>query len=194
MIMKKLGFIRYNSPVVLTFAFVSLAVLILDFITGGKTTALLFCVYNSPLTNPFTYPRMFLHVLGHANLEHYMNNILLMLVIGPPLEEKYGSRALLMSIAITALVSGVFQFVFFPHTALLGASGIVFMMIVMSSLAGFREGSVPLTLILVVVFYLGNEIISGIISADNVSQLTHVIGGVCGAVIGWYLSKRRLRR
>jgi len=57
--------------------------------------------------------------------------------------------------AVTALVTGLVQFIFFPHSALLGASGIVFMMIVLSSFTESRGGGIPITLILVVIFYLG---------------------------------------
>ena len=73
--------------------------------------------------------------------------------------------------------------------ALLGASGVVFMMIVMSSLAGTKEGKLPLTLILVLLLYLGGEILDGLTKQDNVSQLTHVIGGLCGAFLGLSLRK-----
>lgn len=149
--------IQYNSPVILTFVFVSFAVLILSWATGGKSTTLLFCVYRSSLLDPLGYLRIFLHVLGHASFAHYINNILLLLVVGPPLEEKYGSRAILISIAITAFISGVVQVAFFPQSALLGASGIVFMMILMSSLSGMKDGRIPLTLILVAILYLGSE-------------------------------------
>ena len=65
--------------------------------------------------------RLFTHVLGHAGYSHYMGNMLLLLLVGPPLEEKYGSRTLLLTIAVTALVTGLAQFIFFPQTALLGA-------------------------------------------------------------------------
>ena len=47
-----------------------------------------------------------------------------------------------------------------------------------------RDGYIPITLILVLVLYLGNEIVDGLVLNDNVSQLTHIIGGVCGAVLG----------
>ena len=40
----------------------------------------------------------------------------LLLVVGPPLEEKYGSRRLLGCILFTALASGMVQFIFFPGT------------------------------------------------------------------------------
>ena len=189
--MKKLH-IQYNSPVVLSFALLSLAALLLGRLTGGWTTHTLFCVYRAPLTDPFTYIRMVGHVLGHAGYAHYISNMTLLLVIGPPLEEKYGSGRLLGCILFTALVSGLVQFLFFPDSALLGASGIVFMMIVLSSFTESRGGGIPITLILVVIFYLGGEIIDGIRNTDSVSQLTHVVGGVLGMIFGFlYRGGRR---
>ena len=183
--------ISYNSPVVLTFAFLSLLVLLTGLLTDGASTAKLFCVFRSPLTDPLTYPRFFLHVLGHANFAHYFNNMLMLLVIGPPMEEKYGSRGLLAAIGCTAFIAGVVQWLFFPGTALLGASGIVFMLIVMASLSGMRSGEIPLTLILVLVFYIGGEVVDGLFTKDNISQLTHIVGGLCGAVIGMALGKNK---
>ena len=182
--MKKKHLIQYNAPTTLNFALISFAVLVLGIATRGASTMKFFCVYRSPLTELLTYPRFFTHVLGHSNFAHYSGNITLMLVLGPTLEERYGSRTLLKAIFITAFISGVFQWALFPGTALLGASGIVFMMILMASLGGMRSGGIPLTLILVFVIYVGGEIYSGITTADNVSQLSHIIGGICGAVLG----------
>ena len=182
--MKRLFRLQYNSPVVLTFALVSLGALLLAKVTNGWTTVNLFSVWHSSLGDLLTYPRFFLHVLGHTDYSHYIANMMMILVVGPGLEEKYGSRNLLGAIVITAFVSGLVHWLFFPGTALLGASGIVFMMIVMASLAGMRDGCIPITLILVLVLYLGNEIIDGFVLADNVSQLTHIIGGICGAFLG----------
>ena len=110
--MKKL---QYNSPVILTFFLLSLGVLVLDWITGGWTTLHAFCVYRSSMADPLFYVRLFGHVLGHAGFDHFLGNMLLLLVIGPPLEEKYGSRTLLIGILLTAGVSGILQCVFFPR-------------------------------------------------------------------------------
>ncbi|MBR6258959.1 MAG: rhomboid family intramembrane serine protease [Oscillospiraceae bacterium] len=185
MIFKK---ISYNSPAVLTFAGLSLLALILGKITGDITTVKLFSVYRASLADPLTYPRFFLHVLGHASYSHFIGNILLVLVLGPQLEERYGSAPLIEAMAGTALISGLVQFIFFPGTALLGASGIVFMMIIMSSITGARKGTVPLTMILVFILYIGGEIIDGLFTKDNISQITHIIGGICGAVFGLLLT------
>ena len=123
-------------------------VLLADGWTNGWSTMNLFCVYRSSWRDPLGYIRLFGHVLGHANWEHFLNNMLLLLVVGPPMEEKYGSIPLLKGILFTALVTGVLQCILFPHTGLLGASGIVFMLIMLSSLAGF-SGGIPVTMLLV---------------------------------------------
>ena len=184
--------VQYNAPMTLTFAIVSFAVLILGGLSGGELTSKLFCVYRASLTDPLTYLRFFTHVLGHADMSHYTGNIILMLVLGPALEERYGSLTMLWATVITAFIAGVIQFVFFPGQGLLGASGIVFMMIIMASLGGMKSGGIPLTLILVFLFYIGGEVYSGIAMSDNVSQLTHIIGGICGAILGIAIrSKRR---
>ena len=182
--------IKYNSPVVLTFAVLSLLSLVLGAVTGGVATNKLFCVYRAPLGEPLTYFRFFSHVLGHSDYRHFIGNMLLLLVLGPQLEERFGSRVLFAMIASTALVSGLINFIFFPNQALLGASGIVFMMIVLSSFTGYKKGALPLTMILVFVLYIGGEIVRGVLESDNISQLTHIVGGICGGFFGYLFSGR----
>ena len=185
--------ISYNAPVALTFVLLSLAALILNRITGGWSNCHLFSVYRAPLSDPLTWVRFFGHVLGHSGYAHFIGNAVLILVLGPNLEDRFGSRNLLWAILITAAISGAVQFLFFPGTALLGASGIVFMMILLSSFGGVRNGVIPITLILVAVCYLGGELWDAIFVDDNVSQLTHIIGGICGTVIGFALSEKKGR-
>ena len=185
--MKKiLNRIQYNSPVVLTFAIVSLAALALNALTRGWANQAFFSVYRSSFANPLTYVRLIGHVLGHSNMEHYMSNMMLFLILGPMIEERYGSKDLLVMIIVTAIVTGLVNIIFFPHVALLGASGIVFLLIVLSSMVGFSQGKIPLTLILVMILYIGQEIYSGIFTRDNISQITHIIGGVCGLIFGFF--------
>ena len=178
---------------ILTFFLLSLGALFLGQWTGGWTTKHLFCVYRGSLKDPLFYIRLFGHVLGHSGYSHYMNNMLLLLLVGPGLEEKYGSLNLLMTILVTALVTGLVQFIFFPGTALLGASGVVFMMIVLNSFTEMRRGGIPLTMLLVVALYLGNEVVDGLSESDNISQMTHIVGGLCGIVFGFSLARAKKR-
>ena len=183
--------ISFNSPVVLTFALICLGAYLLNILTGGKSNFLLFEVYRAPLTDPLTYVRMFAHVFGHASWSHHINNMTLLLVIGPLLEEKYGSKDLLIVTITTALVTGIVHFIFFPGTALLGASGVVFAYILLSSFACIKDGSIPLTFILVAVLYIGGQVADGVFVKDNVSNLTHIIGGIIGAFFGYISNVRR---
>lgn len=183
--------ISYNAPVTLTFALLSLLALVLNWFTHGWTNHNLFSVYQCSLADPLAWVRFFGHVLGHSGYAHYIGNMVLILVIGPNLEDRFGSWTLLWAILITALISGLVQFIFFPGVALLGASGIVFMMILLSSFGGVRNGTIPTTLILVAVFYLGGELWNAIFANDNISQLTHIIGGLCGTVLGFALSGKK---
>jgi membrane associated rhomboid family serine protease len=186
LLMKKLiTKFQYNSPVTLTFALISFAVLILGIVTNGVSTNLFFCAYRSSVANPLTYLRLFTHVLGHADWSHFSGNMVLFLVLGPMLEEKYGSKLLLAMIVVTAFVSGLFYIIFYPHNALLGASGIVFMMIVLSSAAGMVAGRIPITLILVLIIYVGGEMMSGIGVNDGIAHGAHILGGICGAGFGF---------
>lgn len=186
--------LSYNSPVILSFALLSLGALVLGELTGGETTWALFTTYPAPLTDPLTYVRLFGHVLGHADWQHYIGNMLMLLVIGPPMEEKYGSGPLLKGILLTALISGVLQCVLFPHTALLGASGIVFMLIMLASLSGF-SGGIPVTMLLVAALYLGQQVYDIIFAHDNVANFMHIVGGVCGTAFGYvYAMLPRKRR
>lgn len=94
--------IHYNAPVILTFFLFSLAALLLGAMSNGWATQRLFSVYRAPLTDPLSYVRLIGHVFGHANYEHFAGNMLLFLVVGPPMEEKYGSKILLLGILLTA--------------------------------------------------------------------------------------------
>lgn len=182
--MKFLKKFEYNAPVTLTFALVSLISLLLGFITNLKSTELLFMTYRSGLLNPMTYVRLFTYCLGHANWEHYIGNMSYLLLLGPMVEEKYGSKKMLIMIIITAGIGGILNNIFFPNTALCGASGIVFMLIVLSSATSVESGHIPLTLVLILVIYLGSEIYNAIFVTDSISQFAHILGGICGAFFG----------
>lgn len=183
--MKKL---QFNAPVILGIFFISVAALIAGEVTRGLSTMALFSVYRSSLLSPLFYLRLVGHIFGHANISHFFGNMLLLLVVGPPLEKIYGSKTIASCVLLTAVITGVLQVLIFPNSALLGASGIVFMLIMLSSLSGARSGQIPITLILVAVMYLGQEIYSILFVDDNVANLMHIVGGICGICLGFRLS------
>lgn len=182
--------ISYNSPVILSFTFISAAVYLMDVIFFGNLTRNFFTVYPGfSFLNPLDYLRLVSHAIGHSSWQHLLGNFTFILLIGPILEEKYGSRDLLLMMFITALITGVLNSFFFS-TGLLGASGIVFMLIILSSITNIRQGEIPLTFILITVLFLGQEVVN-IARADNISQTAHIIGGICGGFFGLQFAKAR---
>lgn len=178
--------LQYNSLVVLSYFFLSLIVLILNYFTKNKFNKYLFSSYRSSLLSLLTYIRLFTHILGHTSWQHFMNNFLYILLIGPMVEEKYGSLNLLMMILITAVLTGAINMII-GKNRILGASGVVFMLIILSSLVNIESGKVPLTLVLIFLFYIVNEIGDGLFKRDDISHLSHLIGAICGCVYGFYL-------
>ena len=188
--MRKLK-ITFNAPVVLTFVVICFIATILGIITQGRSTQAVFMTYHSSLKNPMTYIRFITHVFGHSGWGHFIGNASYLLLLGPMLEEKYGSDRIIIVIAITALATGLINYIFFGNVALCGASGVVFAFIVLASFTGFKAGEIPLTFILVVIIFIGQQVYEGIAIQDNISNMAHIVGGIIGACVGYGLNKEK---
>jgi membrane associated rhomboid family serine protease len=180
--------LQYNSPVILTFTLISTAVLAIDYVTAHFLITNFFTVSSSmSMWNPISYFRLFSHVFGHADWGHLLSNFSFILLIGPLLEEKYGSKIMMEMMFITALLTGVITLIFMNMT-LLGASGIVFMLILLSSFANFKAGRIPITFLLIVLLYIGKEVANSF-TQDSISQFAHIFGGICGGIFGFIINK-----
>ncbi|MCX7949909.1 MAG: rhomboid family intramembrane serine protease [Treponemataceae bacterium] len=184
--------VKYNAPTVLTYALLSAAVLILtQTILPGLTEAW----FTVPGRHVFSahlirhWITIFTHVIGHANWNHLISNFAFILLIGPILEEAYGSLSLFFMILVTAFVTGLLNALLLP-TALLGGSGVVFMMVLLASFTNFNKGEIPLTFILILILYLGREIFNSFTS-NNISEFAHIVGGFCGSLFGFFRPARR---
>jgi len=175
--------IKYNAPTTLNFTLLACAILVADIFLAGSLMPLFTVGTTWQLENPFFYFTLVSHVLGHQGLAHLLGNLTLILLLGPIVEEKYGSRNLAWMMLATAFITGVLNVSFFS-TGLLGASGIVFMLILLASFANVQRGEIPVSFILVAVIFLGGEILQTF-SGDEVSQFAHVIGGACGSIFGF---------
>jgi len=182
----------FNSPVILGLTFLSLIILLGNYLTKGFLNSFLAIRYTS-FFDPFMYLRLFTHVIAHQDLAHFTGNFLLILAVGPMVEEKYGSKPLLIMICITAVITGLVNILFFKNVMLIGASGLVFMLILLASFTNISNGKLPITVLLVGALYIGNEIISGFAADDNISQISHIIGGLCGGFFGFIFHKDKFR-
>lgn len=188
---KKYFGIVYNAPVTLTFALLCVAELIFQskfspafrqlFMAPsrpGTEMALLFKV-------PAQYLRLFLHVFAHSDIEHLISNLSFLLLLGPGLEDRFGGPLLALMMLTTAFATAVIN-ACFMSTGILGASGIVFMMILLSSYTTIDRSQIPLTFVLICILYIGNEITSlKTETASGIAALAHITGGICGSLFGF---------
>lgn len=200
--------IQYNSPVVLTYTLLCVGITFFDWITNSNFGAMkgqefshtltgsLFTLYPQTMSfdNGLSYFRVFSHAMGHGGWNHLLGNFSFILLIGPILEERYKSGPLLIMIFLTATITGLLQTMFF-RSGLLGASGVVFMMILLVSFTNFKSGKIPLTFILIATLYLGKEIFNAVNpspGSQNISQFAHIIGGICGGIFGYIINHKKL--
>ncbi len=174
----------YNSRVIITYLLISVIAWFLNIITRGKSNKKLFESYRSSPFNPMTYVRLFTHSIGHKDWDHLVSNFLIILLIGPMIEEKYGSINLIIMFLVTSLVIGLFNTIF-SNYSILGASGNTYMLIVLSSFSNIQEGTIPITVVLICIFYVIGEIKRSITERKSkVYHDGHLIGALCGLLFG----------
>lgn len=179
--------ITYNAPVTLTFAFFAILVLFADSQLAPSLIQNVFTAegkHTFDVLNKAAYLRLFTYIFGHVDIHHLTSNMMFILLLGPSLEERYSSGSIALMIFVTALLNGLVN-AFFFHTMLVGASGIVFMMIVLTSFANVKRGEVPLSFFLVASMYVWMEIMRAKLEGD-VSYFAHLLGGICGAIFGFF--------
>lgn len=179
--------ITFKSPITLTFALLAVVFYFL-FQADGDIPRIFVLQGDFQWTNWKWYVSLVGYTLSHGSIDHLIGNISIILLLGPMIEKRYGPKRMLMMLSLTGLITAVIHIVFWSHH-LIGASGLVFMMIVLSSLVDIRGNELPFAFILIVLLYIGQEVIRAF-SVDGVSQFAHISGGVLGMIFGYsYRSK-----
>jgi membrane associated rhomboid family serine protease len=93
--------IKYNAPVILTYAIISMCILV--FSSSGILTNFFSSPAHLSFADPYFYLRLVSYIVGHGGWNHLIGNLMIILLVGPLLEEKYGSEKPMEIIFITAL-------------------------------------------------------------------------------------------
>ncbi len=179
--------IKYNSPVILTYSLISICVLL--FCSKGITAGYFSSPSRLSFTDPYFYLKLISYIAGHGNLSHLIGNLVIILLVGPLLEEKYSSGKLLEMVLITAITTALLNAFFFSNS-LIGGSGIAFMLILLSSFSNIKSGQIPMTFIIIAILFIGSEVVSTL-RVDRISQFSHLAGGFIGAGYGFFRSDKR---
>ncbi|MBN2652053.1 MAG: rhomboid family intramembrane serine protease [Spirochaetales bacterium] len=137
-------------------------------------------------------PRLFLHSMAHFDYAHLSGNLIIILLVGPLIEEKVGSWKLTIIMLITALASGLIHYTLYPNAILGGASDIVFMLIILSSFTQVKDGYIPITFVIITFIFVGKEVAMLVSrSTEGISHSAHIAGAIVGSVCGFGLFSKK---
>ena len=184
-----------DSPLILTFCFLCLFLQSLTLLIGKEFINLCFSIPSFSkfsFFSPLSYFRLISHVFGHTSWEHLNSNLTHLLLVGPNCEREFGMYKITIILFFTALSSSIIHILFGPINSIqLGASGIVFMFILLNSLIETKTTRIPITFICQVIIWCYKEIIASFIAYDGISHLAHLTGAIVGTIAGYYLHHQR---
>lgn len=185
----------YDAPVTLSFAFISIVLFVIDLILKKVDLSLL--ILSSPtsakgslpfeLNNALSYFRILLYGFG-GTTPVLIYNLIFVLLLGPGIEEKYGSVVIGIMMMFSSLFAGVLNSCF-GTIPLKGCVSMVFMLIFLNSFTSFTNKKVPLSFITVFVLF----ILSQIYTEPKMNALQffiNIAGGLCGSLFAFLASPK----
>jgi membrane associated rhomboid family serine protease len=190
--------IDIDAPFSLIFSLLCLIVHLLSSIFGSSFTTSYFGIPSLSIFNflsPFSYFRMISQIFGHSNWQHLSGNLVYILLVGPNCEREYGCYKICIIVFLTAISSSLSHLFFGPRDSIqLGASGVVFMFILLNSLIETKTHHIPLTFICQVGIWCSKEFISNFWSQEGgISHLAHLTGALVGTLSGYYFQQQKER-
>lgn len=123
---------------------------------------------------------MVTHIFAHGNYEHWTLNATLIALLGPSIEERYGSITTLLMIIATAFIAGIVGHCII--SSCVGLSTIVYMMLVLN-LFRDNENGIPFISIFIIAFFVLPEFFAG--NAGIIAHWAHITGALCGFGFGF---------
>jgi membrane associated rhomboid family serine protease len=137
---------------------------------------------------PMQYLRLVTHIFGHENMAHLRGNMTHILMVGPSAEEVFGSQNMVFIMLAVAISSGFGHIVLGPtNTSQIGASGIVFALILVNSLVSAKVGRIPISFVLTAMLWTSDEMWGLLFANDQISHSAHLIGAAVGTAAGYYI-------
>ena len=197
--------VAYDAPVTLTFVIVCAIIFLLNMLLAksGKAAGLE-GLLASPTTQagslpfivkqPLSYLRLLLYIFGSGQAGGgvaggapvLFTNLILIMLLGPAMEERYGSVIIGIMIFVSALFSGVLN-ACFCEASLVGAVPVVSMMIFLNAFMSFSKKKFPLSFAAVMIFFVLLQIFSG---AGAVKIIICIAGGLCGSLFAFLTSPK----
>ncbi len=194
---KKFNFnlkVSYDAPVTLTFVIICAILFLLSTfaIKNGALNKILASPTSTAgalpfiVSQPISYLRLLLYIFGAGEGAVLITNLILIMLLGPAMEERYGSVIIGIMIFVSALFSGVLNACFCSES-LVGAVPVVSMMIFLNAFMSFSKKKFPLSFAAVMILFVMLEVFSG---AGAIRIIICIAGGLCGSLFAFLTSPK----
>ncbi len=149
---------------------------------------------------PLDYLRMLLFCLGNGSWEEFFFSVVIILLLGPAMETRYGSGIFALMAFISILVSGVMTVCISPY-AVTGSASIVFTLVILSSLQEFNRKKIPASwagLLAVAVcaqLYFNSRARNAVgfiqVMTFGIPVFIQMIAGICGSIFGFLVLPKK---
>lgn len=186
----------FDAPVTLVFVLISLILSLLNLFVfkGSLTKQILASPTNLSGSLPFlpssimSYFRLFSYVFGAKSISVLISNLILVLILGPAMEERYGSVVIGIMMIVSSIFSGVLN-ACFASESLEGSISIIFMFIFLNSFMSFSKKKVPVSFVAVFVLFVLSECLNKNFN-EIIGTLIAISGGLCGSLFAFLTSPK----
>ena len=191
--------VSYDAPVTLSFVIICAIIFLLKvlLVRSGKSAGFE-KIFASPTSQggvlpfipsaPISYVRLLLYIFGSEAgcAAELFTNLILIMLLGPSMEERYCSVILGIMVFVSALFSGVLNACFL-ETSLVGCVPLVSMMIFLNAFMSFSKKKFPLSFAAVMVLFVLVQFFSG---AGILRIIVCIAGGLCGSLFAFLTSPK----
>ncbi len=186
--------ISYDAPVTLTFVIVCVILFLLNtyVIKNGAVGKVLASPTSTSgsfpfiVSQPLSYLRLFLYIFGSDNILFLFSNLYLIMLLGPAMEERYGSVIIGIMIFVSALFSGVLN-ACFSSKSLIGALPVASMILFLNVFNSFLKKKLPLSFVLIIALFVSLEAYCRV---NAIHFIICMAGGLCGSLFALLTSPK----
>ncbi|MCR5764442.1 MAG: hypothetical protein K6G09_00540 [Treponema sp.] len=191
---------NYDAPVTLTFTLLSVLLFVIDFIfLKERLNSSIFITptvsgdFQFSFSSLNSYLRLFLYIFGRESTLLFFSRLVIITLLGPRMEERYGSAVIGIMILVSTFFTGVL-FASCCKVSFNGSTPIVFMLILLDMLFHISKKTVSLSSALATALFIACLFIN---PNENglVGILIVLAGGLCGSLFAFMASpKTRARK
>ena len=184
----------YDAPVTITFVIIYAVFFLLNsfVIKNGALGNLLASPTSQAgalpfiVKQPMSYLRLLIYIFGSNIDSNYITFLFVYLLLGPAMEERYGSVIIGVMIFVSALFAGVLNACFCTES-LIGPVPVVCMMIFLTAFMSLSNKTVPVTFIATIILFAYLSITCGL---GVIRLIICVAGGLCGSLFAFLTSPK----